>query len=278
MTRKRGFTSWALVASVVLGSVQACSVEDGRDFEFEKEGVEEPRGGSSIGQAGGTATTGGISATGGRASGTGGARALDCSSATMGNDLEPKNGWVSRDSNCAGIQGLYWTLSDMSSTITPVESADISMPACVQGKLAQVVDGDFDSYWGATLGLTLNQPGPTTERDVYNATAAGVSGFRFVIGGDNPPAPGRLRFNVIAEDEQIYCVPLTHGSGTKGAYEISFDQLRRSCWNTDSTAPLDPSRILVAQFSLVTSSEDAPSYSFCVESLSAIRSVPGGGS
>jgi hypothetical protein len=195
----------------------------------------------------------------------------------IGNDLKPKNGWVSRDSNCAGIQGLYWTVSDTYSTITPAESADISMPACLQGTLAQAVDGDFDTYWGASLGLTLNQPGPTTERLVYDATAAGVSGFRFVISGDNPPAPGRLRFSIIAADEQIYCVPLASGSSTNGRYEISFDQLRRSCWDTDSTTPLDPSRILVAQFSLVTSSADAPSYSFCIESVNVIRSLPGGG-
>ena len=64
--------------------------------------------------------------------------------------------------------------------------------------------------------------------------------------------------------------------GTSGHYEISFDQLRRDCWDADSTALVDPSRILVAQFSLVTSAEESTPFSFCVESVGVIRSAPGG--
>lgn len=277
----------ATAVSIALASLPSCSVEDGRDLEFEEapeEGmtVSEPRGGSSgsapVSPSGGTTTTGGQSASGGRASGSGGAppQALDCSSPTTGNDLLPKNGWVSRSSNCAGIQGLFWTASDSHSTITPAESADIAEPACVQGTLAQAVDADFDTFWGAALGITLNQPAPSTERLVYDATAAGVSGFRFVISGEEPAPAGRLRFNVIDEDDQNYCVPLVSAGSTSGHYEISFDQLRRDCWDADSTALVDPSRILVAQFSLVTSAEESTPFSFCVESVGVIRSAPGG--
>jgi hypothetical protein len=50
MTRRRSSAFWATAPIVALGSLQACSVEDDRGFEFDEEpGVDEPRGGSSPG-------------------------------------------------------------------------------------------------------------------------------------------------------------------------------------------------------------------------------------
>ena len=192
--------------------------------------------------------------------------------------IEAAAGWVAGDRNTAGVQGAFYTFSDADagggSTISPATfMAVASGPLCAEGTAAQVpaatecpgANDCFGTYWGAGIGLNLNQATTTPNPPMpYDAVVQGVQGFSFTVGGTNVPAAMRFKVKVDG-DASDYCVPIT-----PGVNNVRFDNLHENCW-LGSTGPTpDPTGLTAIQWQVTTNDISATPYHFCVENLSAI--------
>jgi hypothetical protein len=143
-------------------------------------------GGAGLGGATGTGGTPGVGGT----TGTGGAPGVG---GTTGGVLSFTSGVILGTSNSYGISGGVYTFSDMKgSTISP----DCSTGApcfgtttgtgfCVMGTDTDVptnTSSDYATYWGAAVGLDLNNPTFTSGAAMaYTATQKGFKGFTFTL-------------------------------------------------------------------------------------------------
>jgi len=174
------------------------------------------------------------------------------------------SGWVNKDGNCANIQGTFFTYSDQmnggSSTITATSETD---RFCVSGQVNRVVDGQYDVYWGAGFGLTLNQPGFNYPAEAYDAEQEDVVGFGFSV--DSLPI-GELRFMVRAVNEDIYCQTVF----TQGYSEFRLADLIKGCWDPMST-PHDYSSLRSIEWHFVSNGSTPYTFALCLTDLTVYR-------
>lgn len=185
--------------------------------------------------------------------------------------IEPADGWVAGDTNESGIQGALYTFKDDSgeSTINPDDFAASGTTVCVDGTGAQVdlecdEDDCYGYFWGAGVGLNLNQEVDSDETLGYNADASGVVGFYFEITG--PTIPQGLRFKAVGVgDEADYCVNITAGERS-----VLFSELRKSCWQPVA-GEVDTTNLQAVQWQVSTATAGARPFNFCIENIRAIR-------
>lgn len=174
------------------------------------------------------------------------------------------NGWVNENGNCASIQGEFFTYSDQmsggSSTITASSETD---RFCVSGQINKVLDGQYDVYWGAGFGLTLNQPGFPYPAEPYNAYEHEVVGFGFSV--DALPI-GELRFMVRGANDDIYCEAVL----TQGYSEFRLADLIKGCWDPMST-PHDYSSLMSIEWHFVSNGTTPYTYALCLTDLTVYR-------
>lgn len=223
--------------------------------------------GSSTGGSGGTPTTAG---------GTDGGPPAE------GVPLTPTDGWIDGPSNTLGVQGAMFAFYDTTSGMGIVEDF-LGANACIAGTAAKVdmkctpvapaVDC-FGTYWGAAIGLNLNQPidpetlmGSTTPGP-FDASA--LTGFAFEITGTKVPTS--LRFKV--EDASgEYCTPSTKPVKL-GENKVLFTELLAQCWKptaTSKNADSAKAGLVKVAWQVVTNAMSAIPFDYCVSNVRALQ-------
>jgi hypothetical protein len=126
-------------------------------------------------------------------------------------------------------------------------------------------------YWGAAIGLNLNQPlDPVTMMGIeplpYDASA--LTGFAFTISGDIVPASLRFKVEGSAID---YCTrpstPIVIGMNS-----IYFNQLVSECWTTGGvSAESAKSALIRIAWQVVTNADSTVPFDFCVSDIRALQ-------
>lgn len=231
-------------------------------------------GGTAPVAAGGSA---GAPVASGGAGGGGGAAPADVPIGTGLALIPQADGWIPGASNGLGIQGAFFAASDAdaNATGTTLEFDTATTPGtvCASGSLAAVVDADFETYWGGSVGLNLHQVIPPTGGDALpasawsRATPAGnVTGFSYTITANGGTPLPNLRFTVdyvgkAAAD--TYCRDAIQASTS-----TQFSQVIQSCW-TAGGAVLPAADLLSIQFSIVSGDAPVP-FDFCISNLQAV--------
>jgi hypothetical protein len=237
------------------------------------------------GTAGTAPNTAGMSGnTGGGGSGTGGTGMVEA-----GVPLTPMDGWVDMGTNTLGIQGAMFAYADDTSKMGMVEDF-AGDHACISGTAAEVdmmstpcatmmftapATDCYGQYWGAAIGLNLNQPiDPVTMKGTdppltFDAAAKGIKGFAFEITGEG--VPSSLRFK-IEDSSGEYC-----NTGTmpvmKGANSFVFADLQAMCWKpaaTNPTAEMAKSGIVKIAWQVVTKMGATVPFNYCVSNVRAL--------
>lgn len=191
------------------------------------------------------------------------------------------DGWVPYDQNPFLIQGAFYTFKDNpedadsdgivgTSTISPdMFGAGSGTQVCATGSAGAVIDGNYDDYWGAAIGLNLKQEVGSDEALPFNATATNppVTGFSFNIAGGNPlPTGGELRFNVkVAGDTNNYCAKIL----APGPNSFRLTELLQSCWTPQQVTP-DPSKLEALHWQYVTKEGMSYDFDLCITELRAL--------
>jgi hypothetical protein len=229
--------------------------------------------GSNSGGVGGVATGGSWALGGsGNASPGGG----------VGVSLNPTNGWVDGTSNQFAIQGSLFADAD-STSIKSLTSNWSGGRACITGTAAKVdttsapcttlmftppAEDCYGQYWGAAVGLNLNQrvvAGPPLPFD-----AAALAGFAFEISGETVPAPSALRIQVEGPAGK-FCNASTIKIRV-GDNAVLFSDLFVTCWMPwdQPTAETAKSALVSVKWWVVTNSQAVVPFDFCVSNIRAI--------
>lgn len=230
-----------------------------------------PMGGSAGTSAGGT--------------GTGGTGML-----AEGVPLTVMDGWVDGMGNTLKVQGAMFSYADPTSLMGPpaMTSDFVGTHACIKGTAAKVdmkstacttkmftppaVDC-YGEYWGAAIGLNMNQAIDMTTMmggmpAPYDASA--IKGFAFTISGMTVPTS--LRFKV--EDASgEYCTPATVPVKS-GPNTIMLSQLIKECWAPKAgaaTADSAKAGLVKIAWQVVTNATAAIPFDYCVEDLRATQ-------
>ena len=224
-----------------------------------------------------SASSAGTSATsaGGSNSGTSTPSVTSTTAGVESHLIPFEDGWAPMERNTLGIQGAFYTFSDMYDGGTSFISQTFQgNEACAQGFVGRVELGPdglpaYAIYWGAALGFNLYQEVGFDAAMPYDAAAHGVSGFAFVVKGPNPlPAGGELRFTVkVAGDPHAYCAKIP----SVGDNAFHLRELHQDCWNFDVTAPTpDPTQLEALHWQYVTNLAQGYRFDLCIAELSAL--------
>ena len=230
-----------------------------------------PGGGASSGGApGGGDSAGGVPGGGG--------------DLAAGVPLTPTDGWVDGMSNTLMIQGALFPYADTTS-MTGMTSDFTGTNACIKGSAAKVVmpctvvapaTDCYGTYWGAAIGLNLNQPIDMTT--MMGGTpvafdASSIKGFAFEVSGTTVPAPKDFRFKVENAAGEFCNIP------TKkillGANTVLFSELVSACYKITTnppnpTAETAQSALIKIAWQVVTNTTGAVPFDFCISNIRAI--------
>jgi hypothetical protein len=166
---------------------------------------------------------------------------------------------------------LHTDFDAVDSDHEPSDFSESSAP-CITGTLAMVTDELGDScqltsdycawgdLWGGGIGLSLK-----IEDEVavaWDATAAGVKGFRFQVSGSVGSVP--VRFMVEDTAGNQFCV---NKVAVGSAVSVPFTTLKHNCWDPGNVA-FDPSKIKSISWQFVPdASKPYPISEFCVDNV-----------
>lgn len=221
---------------------------------------------------------------GGSAGGVAGDEPGECASGAPGCTgagplITPVDGWVAAETNGVGIQGSFFTSSDLlnggNSTVAPstfgASGADICVSGSV-GPIAALPGGDFDyaNYWGSIVGLNLSSDPETGALGAWSSeTPSGRAlGFTFTLLGPSVPFDAPLRFSAQDTAGNLYCVEsLQPGAGR---HTVLFSNLTRECWIPNGIAlPSSPS-LSSLQWVVNSNTAAAQPYDFCIAELAVL--------
>jgi len=225
----------------------------------------------------GTTTTGG---------GSGGA------ASTEGVPLDPMNGWVDGNMNALKIQGAMFPFGDPTSLMgsMPVDFSMSGADACFKGTAAKVdmasmacttkmftppAKDCYGEFWGAAIGLNLNQQiDMTTMMGGTPAPfdASALKGFTFEISGTTVPAPTALRFKV-EDSSGEYCNIAAHQVKV-GVNTFEFADLVKECWKPPTppvTAVGAKAGLIKIAWQVVTNDKGTVPFDFCVKNVRALQ-------
>lgn len=218
---------------------------------------------------------------GGTDSGTGGTGTL-----SEGVPLTPTDGWVDIASNTLMVQGAMFEYADPTSLMGLTKDFE-GANACIKGTAAKVdmtstacttktftppAADCYGEYWGAAIGLNLNQAIDMTTMmggAPMPFDASAIKGFTFTI--DGMAIPVSLRFKV--EDASgEFCSPKTVPIKS-GANTVMLSQLIKECWKptaTAATADAAKSGLVKIAWQVVTDAAGSIPFDYCVKDLRAI--------
>jgi len=241
--------------------------------------------GSGNGTAG-SAPAAGSSSTAGTSSGGGTAYVLP-----EGVPLDPVAGWVPA-TNALGIQGAFFSYADTTSTMGMTDNLKdtAATSACIKGVAAKVdmastpcstmmftspATDCYGQYWGAALGMNLNQtidPSTMMGGTPGKYDASMIKGFAFVFDGPTPPAPGSFRFkadNGVDEFCNVPSVKIKVGVNT-----VLFTDLVKECYKTPvPTEPLATTiqtGVVKIAWQVVTNDKSTVPFDFCISNVRAL--------
>jgi len=193
------------------------------------------------------------------------------------------------------VQGIVFAEADshtaetMTSNLArPVDRSAVD--ACIQGVAAKVdllsvpctartftppASDCFSEYWGAKIGMQLNQAQDTGEGGVPEPfDASALKGFSFEIGGALVPLRSALRFQVEAAG-RMFC-----SSGVvkivPGTNRVLFDQLVEDCFRYTDPNEMRPtaeevqSQLLEVSWHVLTNNNLEVPFDFCVSNVRAL--------
>jgi hypothetical protein len=212
----------------------------------------------------------------------------DGSTGCVGVPIVPDaTGLIGASSNSVGITGSWYSYVDCndylyfdsgvpdpgkncsllstpaSGSFKPADGTQARM--CTSGTTLQVMPSDdWKTHWGAGIGLDLNNPSGT--KLDFNATAAGVTGFCFMVTGNTiPPMKVNLPTDQGITDNWYYEVV-----STPGVHKILFTDQFLQTTPTPAT-PFDPSKLQSIQFQIAATTSAAVPWDFCIDQLTAIQ-------
>jgi hypothetical protein len=166
----------------------------------------------------------------------------------------------------------------------PKDQPVVTGQMCAMGVAAAIINDsvaspDYTNIFGVGIGLDFNNAGTGDAgtglgKQPYNATAAGITGFKFDI--DTPPlAAMRVEFPTVATTAMNNINPYWNGAANNvspvkaGTNTIPFAAVTGPMYATNPPA-FDPTTVLSIQFHVVPSTAATTPFSFCVSNLTAI--------
>jgi hypothetical protein len=254
-------------------------------------GTEDPDGngtGGSLMATSGTANTSGTSTSGGTGGSTGGTGMV-----AAGVPLPILDGWV--DASVAiGIQGAIFAYGDPTSKMGWTDKTLMGTEACLAGTAAKVdttstpcatmmftppATDCYGEFWGAAIGLNLNQPIDMNTGEgvdpplTFDAGAKAITGFAFEITGTTVPTS--LRFKVENATGEFCNIGPTKPV-LKGANSFKFADLHEKCWEMPAKAAMNPnadmakSNLIKIAWQVVTNTTAAVPFDYCVSNIRAL--------
>ncbi|HVY27307.1 MAG TPA: hypothetical protein VHB79_12195 [Polyangiaceae bacterium] len=250
------------------------------------DGTDGPKavGGSNSSAAGTSSTagstvlpSGGSDATAGTSAGGGGG------DLPPGVPLTPTDGWVDKASNTLGVQGAMFSYADDTSKMGLTDDF-MGSNACIKGTAAKVdlkctpmapAMDCYGQFWGAAIGLNLNQPIDMTTMmgsDPVPFDGSAIKGFAFEVSGTMVPAPKDFRFKVEGPSGEFCSVYGTKPIKT-GPNTFMLDDLITACWKPvmgAATASTTKSSMLKIAWQVVTNSTSTVPFDFCIANVRAL--------
>jgi hypothetical protein len=233
--------------------------------------------GSAMGGGGSTPAKGGAAGAG--ASGASGESA-EAGAAAGGQGPKPSevaiiphDGWVDGASNALGVRGAAYAEADPVTAET-LESDVEGSHLCMRGAATTVdiqctpvapAKDCFDQFWGARLGVNLNQSDAQALLLPYDASA--FTGFSFDLVG--PSVPTNVRFSVETSDGTSYCLPPAKAT-LAASWDVGVDDLVPQCHQHDPTAPNASSakpHFTALRWTVIGNTKNGVAFDFCVENL-----------
>lgn len=215
---------------------------------------------------------------GGSASNTGGSSSGG-GELPSGVPLTPTDGWVDGASNEIMVQGAMFSYADDTSKTGMTEDF-MGDHACIKGTAAKVdlkctpvapATDCYGTFWGAAIGLNLNQPNdPTTMMggDPMPYDASALKGFAFEISG--AMVPTSLRFKIENASGE-FCTPPAKPVKL-GANSFNFSELMTQCWKAGGmSAESAKSGIVKIAWQVVTNDKSTVPFDYCVANVRALK-------
>jgi hypothetical protein len=187
--------------------------------------------------------------------------------------LIPHDGWIDGSGNALGVQGAAYAEADPVTAETlevDVEGSHLCMrgaAAAVDVQCTPVAPaGDcFEQFWGAGLGVNLNQSDAQARLLPYDASA--FAGFSFDLVGPNVPT--NVRFSVETSDGTSYCLRPREAT-REASWDVGVDDLVPQCHQPDPTAPNASSvkpQFTALRWTVIGNTDNGVAFDFCVENL-----------
>jgi hypothetical protein len=132
----------------------------------------------------------------------------------------------------------------------------------------------YGEYWGAAIGLNLNQTIDETTMmglDPMPYDASAIKGFSFTIAGASVPGTAALRFKVENAAGE-YCNPAAKPIKA-GDNTVMLSDLISACWKPVAGAPTGESAkasLIKIAWQVVTNDKATVPFDFCVSNIRAI--------
>lgn len=239
--------------------------------ERANEGGSEQSGGSS--SEGGNTSEGGASSEGGSTS-EGGASSEPGECALTATE---DTGWIDATTNDCKVQGAWYAYSDCTTSPDDCTTDQIPEPGsdafpnsdgriCTSGTTAEI-NKEYDTKWGAGIGLNLNQPTDSEDKNPISELPHALKGFSFTISGDTVPPEIRVTYPTAQTEKTAHFKKITEA----GDYTVLFTDAAQGTWvKEDQQVELVPGEVTAIQFQVVGADTKTISFDFCVENLKAL--------
>jgi hypothetical protein len=160
-------------------------------------------------------------------------------------------------SDCTDLNNVNCSVITTPNPITPFTNVGGKM--CTSGHTSTATNA-----WGAGIGLELNDGPP---QEPYNATAAGVTGFCFVLSGTTIPSTSiRVAYTTKENNDDAPFEAIS----TAGVHTVLFTDTAQASWMTQKFT-FDPTEVMLVQWQIPASpSTGAVAWDFCIEGVTAI--------
>ena len=222
---------------------------------------------------GGSPGVGGAVGTGGSGAGIGGA-------IVVSSTLLPASGYIEGGGPDGRIWGPWYTFGGLDSVFTPAEGDPvmaINGQICFSGTVAQVIGGDYSTYYGADIGFDLcGMPADMSTCDQWmppefcswapeskhTVTECGIAlnVISFDISGTLPSTELRINFKETGRDESTYLVVVGTGpfSGMVADATVAYDA---------SAPPLNVANVEAIHFQVASMEAGPVPFDFCISNL-----------
>ena len=215
------------------------------------------------GSAGSTGSTSSASSTGS------GGSTSDGGAACPGVAIVPDpTGYIAPGTNSVGIHGSWFVYSDcqdlmgkdcsMVTSPTGTGFANVGGKMCTSGQTSTATGA-----WGAGIAFELNDD---NGQQPYDATTYGVTGFCLQLSGTTIPSTTiRVAFPTQENNDNAPFLAVS----TPGMHPVLFSETAQGSWVTTPTT-FDPTKIMLVQFQIPSSTTAPVPWDFCIEGVTAI--------